>query len=91
MNDKDFHRKILEAVYRMADYPPIFKPNPRHCINQFAKLTPYISYNDIKKNKVVIRGNPIVSGDSVDCGKRDVIIEYSSIGELVDDGWQVDY
>ena len=90
MNDKNFQKKILEAVFREVEYPPILKLHPRHCVNQFAKLTPYISCADIQKNKFIIRGCPIGFGNSEDSGKRDIIVEYSSIRELVDDGWKVD-
>ena len=90
MHDKEFQIKSLETIYREASFAPIFKPNPRHCINEFARLTPYISYKDIKCNMVVIRGCPIGVRNCDDSGQRNIIVRYNSIRELVDDGWELD-
>jgi hypothetical protein len=90
MDDKDFQKKRLERIFRDGSFAPLFKRNPKHCVNKFADLTPYISYNDIKRNQILIRGCPIGKPNYIDSGQRDVIISYGSIDELVNDGWRLD-
>ena len=90
MDDKEFQIKSLEAIYIKPSFAPIFKSNPRHCINEFARLTPYISCRDIERKMIVIRGCPIGCRNIIDSGKREIIASYSSINELVKDGWQLD-
>ena len=90
MEGKESQKKRLETIFRVAYFAPIFKPNPKHCKNKFADLTPYISYKDLIRNKLFIRGCPIGCGKSADSGQRDIIAEYSTIDELVNDGWQLE-
>ena len=89
MDDKDFQKKSIESIFRTASFAPLFKPNPKYCLDQFAELTPYISYSDIKNNRIFIRGCPIGVRNSQDSGKREVIIAYTTIEELVEDGWRL--
>jgi len=89
MDDKDFQKKCIESIFRTAPFAPLFKPNPKYCLDQFAELTPYISYSDIKNNRIFIRGCPIGVRNSQDSGKREVIIAYTTIEELVEDGWRL--
>ena len=89
MDDKDFQKKSIESIFRTASFAPLFKPNPKYCLDQFAELTPYISYTDIKNNWIFIRGCPIGVRNSQDSGKREVIIAYTTIEELVEDGWRL--
>lgn len=90
MEDKDHQKKRLESILREASFAPIFKRHPKHCIDRFAELTPYISFNDIIINRFLIRGCPIGPGNSFDSGQREIIIEYATIDELLEDGWQLD-
>ena len=90
MEEKNSQKKMLEAIFRVASFAPIFKSNPKHCINKFADFTPYISYKDLIKSKLFIRGCPIGSKSCSDTGQRDIIVEYDSIDELVNDGWQLE-
>ncbi len=90
MEEKDCQKKSLEEIFRSPTFAPIFKPNPKYCLDGLANLTPYISYKDILKNKISIRGCPIGCGNNYDSGQRDIIVEYKSLDELVDDGWCLD-
>ena len=90
MKGIDLQKKNLEAIFRSAYFAPIFKPNPKYCKNEFADVTPYISYKDVVKNKFLIKGSPIGSRNGADLGIRDIIVEYSNIDDLVNDGWQLD-
>jgi len=89
MDDKDLQKKCIESIFRTASYAPLFKPNPKYCLDQFAELTPYISYTDLKSNRILIWGCPIGVRNSPDSGKREVIIAYPTIEELVEDGWRL--
>ncbi len=80
----------MEAILSAASFAPIFKRNPKYCLNEFADLTPYISYVDLKRNKLMIKGSPIGSKHYSDTGRREIIVEYATIDELVNDGWQLD-
>ena len=90
MNSKDLQIKTLEEIFRTPSYAPIFKQNPHYCINRFSDLTPYISFKDLLNNKILIRGCPIGRGNFVDLGSREIIVEYDTIEELVNDGWILD-
>jgi len=90
MDESGAQMRSLEVIFQTATFAPLFKPNPKHCKNQFAHFTPYISYKDIINKKYFIRGCPIGPGNFPDTGQRDIIAEYASIEELVNDGWQLD-
>ncbi len=87
MEDKEYQKKNLEAIYSSASLAPVFHPNAKFCDKQFAGLTPYIAYGDVMDYKFVIRA----SSDYNDkLGTNPVIVEYGSIDELVNDGWRLD-
>ena len=90
MDNKDLQWKILKKIISEASYAPIFYPNPKYCVDQFAGLTPYISYNDLRNNRIVIRGCPIGYNNTFDSGLREIIIEYPDIENLINDGWTLD-
>jgi hypothetical protein len=90
MDDKEIQKKNLEQIYSAGSHTPVFKNNQKHCIGNFASLTPYISYNDVITNKYIIRGRPIGMYGSFDAEAREVIAEYDSLESLVDDGWRLD-
>ena len=90
MEDKDYQKKNIEAIYAAASLAPVFKKNPKHSVGNYADLTPYISYNDIMENKYIIRGRPIGEHNSFDSEEREIIAEYDSIESLVNDGWRLD-
>ena len=90
MDDKEYQRKNIEAIYSAASMAPVFKQNSKYCINKFADLTPYISYNDVMSYKFIIRGRPSGEQNSFDAQERDIIAEYDSIESLVNDGWRLD-
>ena len=79
--------KNLDAIYADASMAPVFRSNAKYCVDQFAGLTPYISYGDIMEYKYVIRATSDYEDKS---DTNPVIIEYGSIEELVNDGWRLD-
>lgn len=90
MEDKDYQKKNLEAIYSAASLAPAFKSNPKYCIGKFTDLMPYISYGDVMSNKFIIRARPIDVYNPFDAEDRDVIVEYDSIESLVNDAWRLD-
>ena len=87
MEDKEYQKKNLEAIYSAASLAPVFKTNAKFCVNQFAGLTPYIAYGDVMDYKFVIRA----TSDYEDKSETNpVIVEYGSIDELLNDGWRLD-
>ena len=90
MDNKELQLKILKKIIGEASYAPIFKPNPKYCVNKFAGLTPYISCKDLKNNRIAIRGCPIGHNKTYDSGYREIIIEYPDIENLINDNWILD-
>jgi len=80
-----FQKKTLQNIYANASYAPFLKKNTKYSVGKFFNKTPYISYDDIMNNKYIIRGKE--SGVSE---KGEIIAEYKSIDELVNDGWRLD-
>ena len=90
MEDREFQKKNLEAIYNAASLAPVFKHNPKYSTGKFNGLTPYISYDDIMNYKFIIRGRPVNEYNPFDAQKREIIAEYNTIEELVNDGWRLD-
>jgi hypothetical protein len=90
MEDTEYQKRNLEAIYRGANLAPAFKLNPNYCIGDFAGLTPYISYDDVMNYKFIIRARPRDVFNHFDNEKREIIAEYDSIDSLVNDGWRLD-
>lgn len=87
MEDKEYQKTNLEAIYSAASLAPVFKQNAKFCVNQFAGLTPYIAYGDVMSYKFVIRATRDYNDKSE---TNSVIVEYGSIDELVNDDWRLD-
>ncbi len=90
MNNKVSHEKRFEEIYNSPSFAPILQKNPKYCVGLFSEITPYISFKDVLNHKFLIRGCPIGSASAFDDGNRGIIIEYSSIRELLDDGWRLE-
>ena len=86
MDDIDYQKENLEAIYKAASLSPVFKSNPKY---NTGNLTPYISYNDIMAYKYIIRARPLGTQNSFDAEERDIIAEYENINDLVKDGWRL--
>ena len=91
MDDKEYQKKNLEKIYRDASLAPAFKQHPKYCTGDFAEVTPYIAYDDVRLMKFIIRGRELGSKfNSFDNEKRQIIVEYTSLEELINDGWRLD-
>jgi hypothetical protein len=87
MEDVEFQKKHLEAIYSAASRAPIFKKHAVYCINQYDGATPYIAYSDVMDYRFIIRATKNYKDKS---DVNPIIVEYSSIDELVWDGWRLD-
>ena len=90
MNDLDYQKKNLEVIFRDASLAPVFKQNAKYYIGELSNLTPYISYDDVMRNKFIIRGRPVSESGAYYNEKKVIIAEYDSIVDLVSDGWRLD-
>lgn len=89
-SDFDWQVRNIANIFHTASMTPVFKQNPKYCTGKFADLTPYISYNDVRNYKYIIRARPFYENNSFDSEERDIIIQYDSIEQLVKDGWRLD-
>ena len=87
MEDKDYQKKNLVAIFSAASFAPFFRTNAKYCVGQFAELTPYIAYGDVMNYKYIIRATDDYNNKSE---TNPIIVEYRSIDELVNDGWRLD-
>lgn len=90
MEDHEYQKKQLERIFNGALLAPVFHRHPDYCINQFAKLIPYISFDDVMDYKYIIRGRPTGEHNPYDTEEREIIAEYHSLDELVNAGWRLD-
>ena len=88
-DDKKQQRKSLGAIYIDASMAPVLKPNPKYCMDKFNGLTCYISYDDIMDLKFVVRARPRGQFNSFDSKAREIIVEYTCLKRLINDGWQL--
>jgi hypothetical protein len=91
MTEKEFQLKNLETIVGSRNFAPLLKKNSKYCTNDLAELTPYISYQDLENKRFAVRASPLGNWNVIDKGVREIIIEYSSLRELIDDGWQLAY
>jgi hypothetical protein len=87
IEDIEYQKKKLEAIYSAASLAPILKSNAKYCTGQFAALTPYIASSDVMDYKFIIRATSDYENKA---DSNSIIIEYTSLDELVIDDWRVD-
>ena len=90
----DFEREVrlFKQVYDMAKYAPYVRWNPKYKTEEFNEMTPYICIDDIVNYKYVVCAIPDeeVTMMLQELHRRNVIVEYNSIEEMVKDGWRLD-
>ena len=89
ITDKEYQFKNLERIFTDGALSPAFKRNPKYPIGGGVAR---IAYGDVTDFKYVIRNCKDLSDEynyfwSED---TDIIAEYKSIEDLVDDGWRLD-
>jgi hypothetical protein len=90
----DIQREIelLKEVYDDAMYAPLLRWNMKFKTKEFDGMTPYICIKDICDYKYVVCAIPDENVTMMlqEFSRREVIAEYNSIEEMVEDGWQLD-
>ena len=84
--------RLFKEVYEDAMYAPLLRWNPKYQTSQFAGMTPYICIDDICDYKYVVCAipNKDVTPMLQERFRRNVIAEYDSLEEMVEDGWILD-
>jgi hypothetical protein len=89
MNDKEYQTHHFEEIYRDGLLAPFLKSNPKYCANGLNEMIPRISYDDVMDHKYVVRWSPH-DPNAFWAENTAIIAEYTSIAEMVDDGWRLD-
>ena len=84
--------RLFKQVYEDAMYAPYVRWNPKYKTGKFKGMTPYICIDDICDYKYVICAIPeaVATTPLHELHRRNVIVEYNSIEEMVADGWRLD-
>ena len=91
MVDKNQEKQNLERIYENGSASTVFHRNEQYCTGKFANMIAFISINDVMDYKYIIRAsNSIDIAQSYAGDRMEIIKEYSSIEELVNDGWRLD-
>lgn len=90
----DIQREIrrFKEVYDDAKYAPLLRWNMKFKTKDFDGMIPYICIKDICDYKYVVCAIPDeeVTMMLQEFSRREVIAEYNSIEEMVEDGWILD-
>lgn len=89
MNDREYQRHHLEKIYNDPLLAPFFKSNPKYCKDSLREMAPRIAYSDVMDHKYIIRWSPHDPNTCWD-ENTEIIVEYKSIDEMVNDGWRLD-
>lgn len=84
--------RLLKEVYDDAMYAPLLRWNPKYKTDKFNGMTPYICIDDICYYNYVVCAIPDeeVTDMLQERFRRNVIVEYTSLEEMVEDGWRLD-
>ncbi len=84
--------RLFKQVYDDAKYAPFVRWNPKYKTEKYNGMTPYICIDDIVNYKYVVCAIPDEEVKMMlqEQHRRNVIVEYNSIEEMVEDGWRLD-
>lgn len=84
--------KLFKQVYHDAMYAPLLRWNLKYKTEKYNGMTPYICIDDIVNYKYVVCAIPDeeVTMKLQEFHRRNMIVEYNSIEEMVNDGWILD-
>ena len=84
--------RLFKQVYKDAMYAPLLRWNPEYKTKEFDGMTPYICIKDICDYNYVVCAIPDeeVTTMLLEMNRRNVIVQYDSIEEMVADGWILD-
>jgi hypothetical protein len=88
MTDREYQLDHLDSIFHNGSYSPLFKHNPKYPVNAGDALR--IAYDDVISYNYVIRKDPSASSDTCWSEESEIVADYDSLQELVDDGWRLD-
>ena len=81
--------RVFQQIFNDALFPVTLAPNPKYSIGKYETMTPYISYDDVLANRYRIRFLPSDAVPSYMEQEGDIIAEYQSIDQILQDGWML--
>ena len=84
--------RLFKKVYDDAMCAPYLRWNPKYKTKEFSGMTPYICIADICDYNYVVCAIPDNEAHMMlqEQERRNVIVEYNSVEEMVEDGWRLD-
>jgi hypothetical protein len=84
----EYQVKNLQQIFDEARFSPVFRENPKYNIEGVAR----IDYDDIMNDRCIIKADKnFPDSGSFWVGKgAEIIAQYKSVQDLVDDGWRLD-
>jgi hypothetical protein len=89
--DREIQKENLDNIFQKIAYIPVFRRNPKYCVGKFAESVPYIALYDVIDRSYIIRARASDEPrDLFDSEKREIIVQYDCMDELINDGWRLD-
>lgn len=82
--------ELIDAAFNNAAYPIILKPNTKYMTDQYENMIPYIAYQDVIKGRCRVRAFPSEDVPTYTSTEGDILVEYDSTKDMVNDGWRID-
>ena len=88
ITDREYQIENLKRIFNDGALSPAFHPNQKYQVKGRGIIR--IAYGDVMDYKYIIRYDKSFSSNSYWNENAEVIAEYESIENLVDDGWRLD-
>ena len=87
----DRQKRMLKNIYECPQFAPQFYWNEKYRTEEMEDKIPYISIQDLLDYKYVICAMPQSQVEPIllEFGRHEVVKEYSSLDELVEDNWRL--
>ena len=87
--DTIYQCDLFKMAFDAATHPIILKHNPKYD-DQLGDRLPYICYDDVMDYNCVIKAYPKDGMPSFVNAEGDVVCQYDSIENMVEDRWEID-
>lgn len=87
----DRQKRMLKNIYDAPQFAPQFYWNAKYKTEEMKDKVPYIGIQDLLDYKYVMCAMPKEEVEMIlfEFGRREVVKEYDSLDELVEDGWRL--
>ena len=84
-------KRMLKNIYDMPQFAPQFYWNEKYLTEEMKDKVPYICIQDLLNYKYVICAMPKEQVEAIlfEFGRHEVVKEYNSLDELVEDDWRL--